>query len=80
MGKKISWEDSEKLAAHVNNDKIILDKPNKYGYRININHPEIRPYYEHYKRKIGAIILSDAERLKFEAAVIRMLRKGEPDE
>lgn len=73
MGKKIPFEVAERLAAvHHNseNDPIFMDA-NKYGYKVKINHPKIRPIYERYKRKIGCQILSDRERLEFEAFIIR---------
>lgn len=72
MGKKIPFEVAEKIAAiqHGANDSIFIS-PNKYGYKVNINHPQIRPIYERYKRKIGCWILSDKERLDFEAFIIR---------
>ena len=57
------------------NDSIYAPQ-NKYGYKININHPKIRPLYEHYKRRIGAIILSDRERFEFEAAVFKMIERN----
>lgn len=72
MGKKIPFEAAERLAAvhHSENDPIFMNA-NKYGYKVNINHPKIRPIYERYKRKIGCQILSDRERLEFEAFIIR---------
>lgn len=48
---------------------------NKYGYKININHPQIRPLYEAYKKKIGAMILSDDERFKFEYVIMKMIER-----
>lgn len=77
MGNKMSWEAAEQLGALRSTNDSIYAPPNKYGYKININHPSIRPFYEHYKRRIGAIILSDAERFQFEAAVLKMINKGE---
>ena len=54
MGKRMSFETAEKLAK-VNHDKddSIFIFGNKYGYKVNISHPEIKPLYERYKRKIG---------------------------
>ena len=48
---------------------------NKYGYKISINHPKIRPLYEVYKKKIGAIILSDDERFEFERIIFKMIER-----
>ena len=75
MGKKISWEDAEKLGRlDKRNDDIILP-PNKYGYRINISHPLIRPHYERYKHKLGEIRLSDAQRLEFEMIILNLIER-----
>ena len=65
MGKKIFYEDALKLGGTTQNDSIFAP-PNKYGYKININHPQIKPLYERYKSSIKAKILSDAERFDFE--------------
>jgi hypothetical protein len=56
------------------NDSI-YSQPNKYGYQININHPQIKPLYDAYKRKIKAIILSDKERLEFEKIIFKMIER-----
>lgn len=61
------------------NDSIFA-RANEYGYKININHPKIRPFYESYKKKIGAIILSDKERIEFENVIFKMIeRKNKHD-
>ena len=75
MGKKISWEDTERLGAQKNKSESIYAPQNKYGYKININHPNIRPLYDKFKRSIGAIILSDTERLRFEALITGMIER-----
>ena len=49
--------------------------PNKYGYKININHPKILPLYQAFKRKKKALILSDEERHEFEEIIFRMIEK-----
>lgn len=54
----------------------IYAKPNKYAYKINVNHPDILPLYERFKKLKKVIILSDTERHKFEGAVFRMIEKG----
>lgn len=73
MGKRMSFETAERLAK-VNPDKddSIFIFGNKYGYKVNISHPEIKPLYERYKRKIGCNILSDNERFQFESIIIQM--------
>lgn len=58
-----------------NNDSIYAPG-NKYGYKINVNHPKIRPLYEAYKKKIGAIILSDKERFHFEYIIFQMIERN----
>lgn len=75
MGKKISFEDAEKLGLANDNDSVYA-KPNKYGYKININHPKIRPLYERFKRNKKAIILSDRERFEFEIMILHFIQKG----
>lgn len=59
-----------------NQSMSFFTKPNKYGYRLNINHPLIFPYYERFKKTKKAIILSDSERLEFEAAIFKALEKN----
>lgn len=71
MGNKISWESAEKCGIQ-STDRIICE-PNKYDYKVNINHPKIRPLYERFKRIKKAVILSDQERFEFEAAIMRMI-------
>lgn len=74
MGKKISWEDAEKLGASEKHDSIYA-KPNKYGYKIAINHPKIKPLYERYKDKLGERILSDAQRFQFELMIFQAIER-----
>ena len=78
MGKKISWEDAEKLGASEKHDSIYA-KPNKYGYKIAINHPKIKPLYERFKDSKNARILSDKERFEFEAIIISAIQKRRND-
>lgn len=75
MGKKISWEDAQKLGMCREEEESIFAKPNKYGYQINISHPKIRPLYERYKEKVGERILSDAQRKEFEGYILQKLEK-----
>ena len=75
MGKKIDYDKALSAAAIQANDTIYA-KPNIYGYKININHPDIKPMYEMYKHRIGAKILSDAQRQHFESIIFEMLEKN----
>lgn len=45
---------------------------NPFGYQLNINHPEILPYYKRFKawKNLGAFAISDAERIEFERYII----------
>ena len=79
MGKKLSWEDAEKLGSLKKTDSIFAPA-NKYGYKIAINHPLIQPLYERYKRKLGERILSDAQRLEFERIILEKITRGKKDE
>lgn len=56
-------------------NQSIFAPNNKYGYKININHPQIRPLYEAYKKKTRAIISSDTERINFENAILKMIER-----
>lgn len=57
-------------------DDSIFCYNNPYGYKLKINHPEVKPFYEYYKRKIGAKILSDAQRLQFESMFLQMRNRN----
>ena len=51
-----------------------------WGYQVNINHPEVRPFYERYKRWQGIppnSPLSDAERFEFEKYYTNAVEKKE---
>lgn len=74
MGKRIDYDQALSSAAIKPNDTIYA-KANSYGYRINVNHPQIKPLYERYKRHIGEIILSDAQRLHFESIIYKMMER-----
>lgn len=74
MGKKLSPETVEKYARiNAERNKSIFNSDNKYGYKININHPWVRPLYEKYKDNLGKMILSDKERFEFERIIIDFL-------
>lgn len=50
----------------------------RYGYRVNINHPRINPYYRRYKEWRGiafAAALSDQERVEFESYMLPIIEK-----
>lgn len=57
-------------------DSTIYANPNPYGYKLNINHPLIRPHYERFKVKCNTPILSDAERFEFERLMIDAIEKN----
>lgn len=53
---------------------IYLDRPNRYGYRLDIRNPLVQKLYWRYKDKHHIphwCPLSDEERLDFEAQVIK---------
>ena len=52
---------------------IYLEKPNPYGYRLDIRHPLVEKLYWRYKDKHHIprwCPMSDEERLDFEAQVV----------
>jgi hypothetical protein len=57
-------------------NKSIFALTNKYGYKININHDKIKLLYERFKAKKKALILSDDERIEFEAIIFKMIEKA----
>ncbi len=58
-------------------DSIIIPPGvNKYGYRVNINHPLVRPIYEEWKRERHIMIPSDAERHHFEIYIQLLIDHG----
>lgn len=49
---------------------------NKYGYKINVNHPVIRILYDRYKKWKGIkMIPSDKERFEFEHYIEQLIQK-----
>ena len=49
---------------------------NKYGYKINVNHPVIRVLYDRYKKWKGIkMIPSDKERFEFEHYIEQLIQK-----
>ena len=63
----------------MNKNTSLYAPQNKYGYRININHPKIKPLYESFKKKKNAIILSDEERFEFENIIFKMIERKKND-
>ncbi len=75
MGNKISWEDAQNNGLQ-NKNVSIFAKDNKYGYRLNVNHPWVKKQYERYKAKVNELILSDKQRFDFEEQVLQWLQKS----
>ena len=75
MSKAMSIDMVAKLVACKNDNSSIFNSNNKYGYKININHPDIKEKYELFKKKKKAIILSDEERFEFEAIIFKMIER-----
>lgn len=85
MGRRMSFETAEYLARkgrHDNdNDSIfITGEGNKYGYKVNVNHPQIQPLYEQFKKELKTPILSDKERFEFESMIISKYSKDQESE
>ena len=79
MGKKMTWETAAKMSpVHDPSEPVsMLAKPNKYRYRLNIQHPLIGKMHDLYAAKVGEKILSDAQRMDFEnKAIIFLTNKG----
>jgi hypothetical protein len=74
MSRKIPIDIAGKIARLSPNDSIYA-KENKYGYKINVNHPEIRPLYERFKEKMKTTILSDKQRFYFESIIFQMIER-----
>ena len=84
MGAKIPYDIAMKSggmrrnASIYNQDKSGHPCRNLWGYRYNINHPDIRPLYEAYHKHIGVpeqIHLTSAQRLYFEMLLDRMIEQ-----
>ena len=78
MGRKIPYDEALKMRLYPNDS--IYAKDNPYGFKINVNHPKIRPLYEHYKEKIGERILSDQQRRHFELLIFEMIERRKANE
>ena len=79
MGKKIPY-DLALSSARISPAETIYAKDNSYGYKINVNHPKIRPLYERYKEKIGERILSDQQRRHFELLIYELRERRRHNE
>lgn len=79
MGKRIDYDQALSMAQIKSIDSIHAPQ-NRYGYKLNVNHPDINPLYERYKQFVGAKILSDAQRMDFEHRVFKMIEKKRPKE
>lgn len=76
MGKKIPFDLAMELAAKSSErEESIYAPQNKFGYKININHPQIRPLYKRYQEKVGERILSDKQRHHFEMLIFQMMER-----
>lgn len=77
MGRRIPFDIATRLAAEQHEkDNSIYALQNKYGYKINVHHPQIRPLYERYKEKISERILSDRQRFAFEMIIFKMIERN----
>lgn len=48
---------------------------NKWGYKLNVNHPKIRDYYERFKNSRGiSMTCSDSERKEFEGYMLKYIQ------
>ena len=62
----------------MSNNGIYLEKQNKYGFRLNINHPRINELYRRFKewKSLPANLpLDNEQRLEFENYVLQTLKK-----
>ena len=56
----------------------IYTNNNKYGFRLNVNHPYINKLYLRFKASKGVGVnspLNDSDRMEFERVVIEQLKK-----
>lgn len=79
MGKKIQYDQALKMAS-ISPKESVFAKDNPYGYKIDINHPKIRPLYERYKEKVGEHILSDRQRRHFELLIFELIERRKANE
>lgn len=58
--------------------RSIYCNTNNYGFKLNINHDSIKPYYERYKRWKGIAYnhpLTDEQRIEFESYMFSKIIK-----
>lgn len=58
---------------------MLLCKPNPYGYRYNVNHPQVNALFKRYLawKKIVGRPPTDAERKEFEKYLDDLIKKSE---
>lgn len=77
MGRRIPFDIAQEQAKLKQENETSIYAPyNKYGYKLNIHHPLIRPLYERYKSKLGENILSDKQRFHFEIMVFKLIERN----
>lgn len=74
MGNRIPLEKAVRMA-RISPCEEIYTTNNPYGFRINVNHPRIRPLYQRYKEHIGERILSDNQRRHFELLIFELMER-----
>lgn len=77
MGRKLPLDIGQQLSRRREEPQGFFIYGNKYGYRINISHPKIRPIYDRYLKQIGEPIPSDAQRHQFESMIMRLIASGQ---
>ena len=82
MGRKIPFEQAMKMESAIpkETDPIFIssEKPNRFGYKINVNHPRIRPLFAAFLKHIGvpeSVPITHAQRFLFEAMGMEMIRR-----
>lgn len=58
-------------------NKSIFNYENTYGYKLNINHPQIKSLYYRYKKSKNLpehFPLSDEQRREFEAEILKRIK------
>ena len=68
---------SESIRERFNTYGGILLLGNRYGYRVNVSHPAVRPHYERFKKARGILHgpPTDEERAEFESVILERLEK-----
>ena len=78
MGRKLPLDLGQQLARREGTPQHegFFTETNPYGYKINISHPQIRPLYDRYLRKLSTPIMSDGQRHQFEALIMHLIATG----